>query len=57
MGLNNLKIEKEHGEIRTLFLLHGIKNSYSKTLEKSIDKSRRIIYTTIKKGQEALQII
>lgn len=34
MGLNNLKKEKEHGEILVLFLLHDIKNNYNKTLEK-----------------------
>ena len=36
MGLNNLKKEKEkeQGEILALFLLHDIKNNYSKTLEK-----------------------
>lgn len=33
MGLNNLKKEKEQGEILALFLLQGIKNSYNKTLE------------------------
>lgn len=42
MGLNNLKKkkEKEQGEILALFLLHCIKNSYNKTLEKGVDKSR-----------------
>lgn len=34
MGLNNLKKEKEQGEILALFLLHDIKNNYSKILEK-----------------------
>lgn len=33
MGLNNLKKEKEQGEILALFLLHDIKNNYNKTLE------------------------
>ena len=33
MGLNNLKKEKEQGEIIALFL-HDIKNNYNKTLEK-----------------------
>lgn len=33
MGLNNLKKEKEQGEILALFLLHCIKNNYSKILE------------------------
>nr|DAM91010.1 MAG TPA: hypothetical protein [Caudoviricetes sp.] len=34
VGLNNLKKEKEQGEILALFLLHDIKNNYNKTLEK-----------------------
>lgn len=34
MGLNNLKKEKEQGEILALFLLHDIKNNYNKILEK-----------------------
>nr|DAR05151.1 MAG TPA: hypothetical protein [Caudoviricetes sp.]DAR81950.1 MAG TPA: hypothetical protein [Caudoviricetes sp.] len=31
MGLNNLKKEKEQGEILALFLLHYIKTIYNKT--------------------------
>jgi hypothetical protein len=34
VGLNNLKKEKEQGEILALFLLQGIKNNYSKNLKK-----------------------
>lgn len=30
VGLNNLKTEKEQGEILALFLLQGIKNNYNK---------------------------
>ena len=50
MGLNNLKKEKEQGEILALFLLQGIKNSYNKTLENVL--TNQLDYTIIKKGQE-----
>lgn len=41
MGLNNLKKEKEQGEILVLFLLHDIKNNYNKTLEKILTNQTR----------------